>query len=112
MREQSGRLRLIDGDLRVLGLDSVEGRQEQALEGVDRIQIRGGNFAITREQTLEKVTQQLVDDRFLGVEMVIEAARENAGGVGDIPHGGRPQTALGEHLGGKAQQLIAPRRLR
>ncbi|SHY36261.1 Uncharacterised protein [Mycobacteroides abscessus subsp. abscessus] len=44
--------------------------------------------------------------------MVIEAARQNAGGVGDIPHGGRPQTALGEHLGGKAQQLIAPRRLR
>ena len=57
---------------------------------------------------VEEVAQDLVDHRLLGVEVVVQAAGQDAGRVGDVAHGRRAQPAFGEQLGGDAQQLAAP----
>ena len=39
--------------------------------------------------------------------MVVEAARQDAGGVGDVAHGGVREAALGEQLARDAEQLVS-----
>ncbi len=40
--------------------------------------------------------------------MVIKAARQDAGAVGDVAHRGGPQTAFGEHRRRQLKQFVAP----
>src|SRR5690606_26281194 len=49
----------------------------------------------------------LVDDRFLGVEVVVEAAREDARLLGDLPDGGGLEALAREELRGELDEVFA-----
>src|SRR5699024_8217311 len=61
---------------------------------------------LVSEQRVEEAAQDLVDDRFLGREVMVEAAREDPRRVGDIAHGGGAQAVFGEEAGGERQELL------
>ena len=54
---------------------------------------------VTLVEVVDEGDDDLEDDRVLGAEVVVEAAREDADLVGDVPHGGAGDAALTEQLG-------------
>ena len=74
-------------DRRAVGADAAKAARTSAESACDRV---GGvdrvRYAV--EDPVEAVAHQLVDHRFLRVEVVIEASRQDPGGIGDLPHGG------------------------
>ena len=89
-------------------LDRVERRHEQPLEPLERIRLAVDDFLVAAEQPVQEAVQQLVDHLFLGREVVVEAARQNAGTVSDVAHRGRAQATFGEHRRRQFQKLVAP----
>src|SRR4029450_2249850 len=59
------------------------------------------------EQTLGVAIQQVKQDPFLALVVVIEPRLGRAAGRGDVVHAGRRVAAVGEALGGYVQDLIA-----
>ena len=106
-RRQPLGLVLIDDDLRVPVLDRLEGNHEQPLDARRAGRLAVDDLLVAREQPVEEVPQDLLDHLLLGLEVVIEAAREDARRVGDVPHGRRAQAALGEHRRGEFEKLVA-----
>ena len=73
----------------------------------------GGAFvAVADEHVVEELAENLVADRLLGVEVVVEAPGEDAGGVRDLADRGGPETLLGEQVGGQPDQMGAALRRR
>jgi hypothetical protein len=70
-----------------------------------RIVVGLGGLAVVGEHLVEKPLQDLVPDRLLGIEVVVEAAREDAGGVGDLAHGRRAEPLFGEELAGQRHEV-------
>ena len=55
--------------------------------------------------------QDLCDQFLFGGDVVIEAAREDAGPVADVAHSRRDDALLGEHFGGDLEDLAAAGRV-
>src|SRR5271166_2307604 len=98
---------LVDDDLRMPILDRLERRHEQSLEPLQGIWFAVDDLAVTGEEPVEEPAHQVVDHLFFGGEVVVQAAGQDAGAVGDIAHGGGAQAALGEHLRSELQQLVS-----
>ena len=97
---------LIDDNLSMVVFDRVEGCHEQSLEPLKRIGLGVDDELIAGEEPVEKTAQHLIDHLLLGGEVVVETARQNPGGVGDVAHRGGSQTSFGEHRGREVQQLL------
>ena len=59
-------------------------------------------------QLVEEGGEDLVEHRFLGVEVVVEAAGEHPRLVRDLADGGGVVALRGEHLGGGVEEFAAP----
>src|SRR5215217_440098 len=103
---------LIDDDLGVPVFDCLERRHEQPLEPFERIGFGVDDLLIATEQPVQEIPQHLLHHLLFALEMVIQAAGQNARGIGDVAHGRRAQPALGEHRRGELQQLVAAARKR
>src|SRR5207247_1081694 len=57
-------------------------------------------------QLFEEDRQDLVDDRLLGVEVVVEAAGQDSGLLGDLPDGGGLEALLGEEFGRESYEVF------
>ena len=90
-------------------LDGLERGHEQSLDPFQRIGSVVDDLLVAREEPVEEVAQDLFDHLLLGLEVVVEAAGEDSRRVGDVAHGGGPQSALGEHRRGELEKLVAAR---
>ena len=66
------------------------------------------DLLVALEEPVEEPAQHLVDHLLLGGEVVIEAAGQDSGRVGDVAHGRRPQPTLGEHRRRELEKLVPP----
>ncbi len=104
---------LIDDDLGVPVLDGLERRHEEPpLDALQRIGLALDDLLVAAEEPVEEIPEDLLDHLLLGLEVVVEAAGEDSGGIRDVAHGGGPQSTVGEHGRGELQKLVAARRNR
>ena len=94
--QQVGRVVLEDRDLAVVLVDRVEGDPHRPLELGARVGVAGQDLVVLPEQLLLERRQDLVDHRLLGVEVVVEAAGQDAGGVRDVADRGVAEALLRE----------------
>ena len=87
---------LVDRDVAVVPVDLAEGLGDQCLERLPGRAVGGLDGVVPVQQLGQEGVEDLVDHRLLGVEVVVEAAREHAGGVGDLADGGGVVALLGE----------------
>ncbi len=90
MRRQPLGLVLVNDDLRVPVLDRFERRHEQALEPFEWIGFGCHDLLVALEQPVEEAAQQFVDHLLLRGEVVVQATRQDSGGIGDIAYRRRP----------------------
>jgi hypothetical protein len=79
---------------------------DQAAQRGHRLGAR--DLPVRGEQLVEVARQQLVEDRLLGVEVVVEAAGQHTGGVADVPDRRGPVAAFREQLRRDAHQVGTP----
>ena len=98
---------LVDRDGVVLLLDRLERHQHHGLQPCPRLQLLGEDGAVPAEQLVQESAQDLIHHRLLGVEVVVEAAGQDAGRVGDVAHRRLAQPLLGEQPGGDGKEFTA-----
>ena len=69
---------LVDRDRAVPGVDRLERRDHEGLEGLARAHARVDDLVVAPEQLVLESAQDLVHHRLLGVEVVVEAAGQDA----------------------------------
>src|SRR5215472_19198903 len=84
----------------VLG-EGAAGGAHDLLERGPRALRRGDRGAVVAEHLVDEARQDLVADRLLGVEVVIQAPRQDLGGIGDLAHGRGAIALLREKLAGQ-----------
>lgn len=109
-RRQVLGLVLVEHDSRAVLVDRAERLDDDGRQGVARVEPGVQDAVVGGPHVVQEGRQDLVGHRFLGVEVVVEAAAEDAGGVGDLPDGGGGVALGGEHLGGRGEQLGPPPR--
>ena len=99
---------LEDRDLRGMLVDRLEREPHDPVELGAGVVVGGQHVVVRREQLVLEGGEDLVDHRLLGVEVVVEAAAEDAGRLGDVADRGVLESLVGEEPGGDLQQLAAP----
>jgi len=83
-----------------------KGEARMIARASDIAAIRGHCFGGGLELALAVVAQDLLDHLVLGLEVVVEAAREDPGLVGDVAHRRAEDALAGEDGGGDGQDLV------
>ena len=83
-------------------------RPHDLLEHVTRGPARGHRGPVVGQHVVDEARQDLVADRLLGVEVVVQAAGQDAGRVRDLPYGRRPVALLREKLARELHHIGAP----
>src|SRR5205085_2866492 len=86
----------------------LAGRPHDLLQHLPRRAARAGRGPVVGEHVVDEAGQDLVADRLLGVEVVVQAAGQDAGGVRDLAHGGRAVPLLREQLPGELHHIGPP----
>ncbi|GAA3107247.1 hypothetical protein GCM10020254_61450 [Streptomyces goshikiensis] len=98
---------LVDRDGGAVPVDLPERFGDEGLDGLPRAEAGGEDGVVPLPQLGQEGREDLVEHRFLGIEVVVEAAGEHPGGVGDLADGGGVVALRGEDLGGGAEEFAA-----
>ncbi|CAM4375303.1 hypothetical protein NORO109296_26405 [Nocardiopsis rhodophaea] len=96
------------GDGRAVRLERPVGGVDQLGQQLARITALSDRAAVVAEEVVEEGREDLVDDRLLGVEVVVQAAGEDARLVGDLADRGGLEALLGEEIGREAHEVAPP----
>ena len=88
----------------------LAGRPHDLLEHAARGPARGHRGPVVGQHVVDEARQDLVADRLLGVEVVVQAAGQDPGGVRDLAYGGRAVALLREQLARELHHIGAPAR--
>ncbi len=97
------------GHVRVLG-HALDPSGHQRVHGPDGVGLGVHHLVVPGQLPLAVVAQDLLHHLVLRFEVVVEAARQDPGLVGDVSDRGPLDPLLGEDAGRDLQDLVAPRR--
>ena len=86
----------------------LAGRADDLLQYLPGGAARGHRGPVVGQHVVDEAGQDLVADRLLGVEVVVQAAGQDARGVGDLAHGRGAVALLREQLAGQLHHVGAP----
>lgn len=105
LRGQVPGLLLVDRDGGAVPVDLPEGFGDEGLDGLPGAEPGVEHGVVALPQLVQEGREDLVQHRFLGIEVVVEAAGEHPGGVGDLADGGGVVALGGEDLGGYGEEF-------